>query len=658
MTHYSNVFEPIKIGNVLVKNRIEFPPAIPCLATADGYVTRELIEFEKSLARGGAGIVNIGDTAIDFDYASDHEAQINLGTDKVIPGLSTLVESIHRYGAKASVELNHGGRFTAPQRLNGKKPIGPSPISSNSEEMFAGLEGRRKVQIQEMDHDMIEEVISHYTDAVFRCMQAGFEMVMLHGGHGHLLAQFLSPYSNKRTDGYGGSLENRAKFAMEVLTAIRRKVGNGVALEYRISLTEHMPGGMEEEETLEFIKMIEDKIDLVNVSVGLLTDPITIPHMIQPTYFPHAYNVHCAERVKKVVRIPVVTVGSISDLETADRIIAEGKADIVAMARAQIADPDIHNKSRLGRLDEVRPCVRCNSCTHRISHFYPIRCAVNPVVGREVEFGNIRPAEEKKKVVIVGGGPAGMEAAIVASSRGHQVTLYEKEDKLGGTLSMAAALPFKADMKRYLDWLIMTTGRHSVEVRLSAEATADSIRSAQPDVLILAVGAEPQDPDIPGVKKSSVVSAGAVVIGEAKIGETVVVAGGGMTGCETALHLAQQGKKVTIIDMLGQSEIAQDIPILNRLGLMGLLQMNGVEIKTEVKLEAVTDQGAMVIDKQWQRHEIAADTVVIAFGYKARSETVKMLQGLVPETYVIGDCSSPRNLMAAIHDAFNIAVEI
>jgi 2,4-dienoyl-CoA reductase-like NADH-dependent reductase (Old Yellow Enzyme family)/NADPH-dependent 2,4-dienoyl-CoA reductase/sulfur reductase-like enzyme len=617
-----------------------------------------MIEFYRSFAKGGAGIVTIGDAVVDYDRAKGHNGQLNLSDDRVVMGLRSLVEAIQRYGAKASIEINHAGRWAWKRILGGKNPIGPSPIPSRAEEILAEQEGRKPVQVQEMNQDMINQVIDSFANACYRCMEAGFEMVMIHGGHGHLLAQFASPYSNKRTDRYGGSLENRARFAIKVLEAIRKKVGNRLAIEYRISGDELVPEGMHLEETIEFIKMIEDKIDLIHVSAGLLIDPIYSPQHMPPIYLPHAYNASRAEKIKKAVRIPVTCVGAITDLRMAEQIIAEGKADIVAMARAMVADHEIVNKTRHGELDDIRPCVRCNVCLDSVRNTSLNLCAVNPVSGREVEYRYIRPAEKKKNVIIVGGGPAGMEAAQVASSRGHQVTLYEKEKELGGALHAAAALSFKDDMKRYLDWMIKKTLQAPVKVKLSAETTVEAIKAAKPDVLILAIGAEPLIPDIPGVKKPNVVLAADVDLGKAKTGEIVVVAGAGMTGCETALHLAQQGKRVTVVDMIAESEIAKDATSLNRITLLELLHQHSVKFRAEVKLKEITDKGIVVIDKTRNQHEIPADTVVLSLGVKPRFEAVKALQGLAREVYIVGDCSKPRDLMAAIHDAFDIAVEI
>jgi 2,4-dienoyl-CoA reductase-like NADH-dependent reductase (Old Yellow Enzyme family)/thioredoxin reductase len=610
-----------------------------------------MIAYYQNLARGGAGIITIGESPIDDGYAKSHEFQLNLGDDKVINGLSVLAEAVHRYGAKLSVEINHSGRFT----LNNRETIGPSPIPTDLEEMLAEQQGRPVFRVIEMDQEMIDHVVESFSDSVYRCLRAGLEMVMIHGAHGHLLAQFLSPYSNKRTDGYGGSLENRAKFAIEVLTAIRKKVGDKLAIEYRISANELVPGGMEEEETIEFVKMIEDKIDLLHVSAGLLGDNRTVPFIIQPTYLPHEYNVHRAEKLKKALDIPITTVGSISDMEAADRIIAEGKADMVAMVRAILADPGMVNKARHGQADDIRPCLRCFNCNKLTRHFYPIRCAVNPVLGRELVYADIPPAEEKKKVVIVGGGPAGMQAALTASSRGHEVVLYEKADRLGGNLILAAVLEFKADTKRYLEWLVSKTeNTPGITVKLNKEATIELVTEEKADVIIVAVGADPVAADIPGAEKAHVEWVGDVGTGNIRVGETVVVVGGGTTGSEAALQLAKNGKKVTIIDILDYMTLAADWPR----GLSYQLEDFDVRFLTETKVEEITDNGAVIVDNKRKRSDIPADTVILSLGFKARTEIVNLFMDLASDVYSIGDCVKPLSIKEAVHGGFNVAVEI
>ncbi|MBN2059386.1 MAG: NADH:flavin oxidoreductase, partial [Deltaproteobacteria bacterium] len=297
MAHYDHVFSPIVIKQIEFKNRLQTAPQATMFATPQGHVTRELIEYYRPYAHGGFGIVTVGDSAIDFDFAPGHNLSINLGEDNVITGLSELVEAISRYGAQASIEISHAGRNAKPDLLGGKNTIAPSPIPSALEQMLAERQGRKVFEVKEMDEELIYETARHFSDAAFRCMAAGFNMVMLHGAHGHLLAQFLSPYSNKRSDRWGGSLENRARFPMTVLDAMRKRCGRNLIIEYRISLDEKVDGGMKPDESLEFLKMIQDSIDIVHVSAGLLANPDTVQHMIQPIYTPHMYNVHLAELV-------------------------------------------------------------------------------------------------------------------------------------------------------------------------------------------------------------------------------------------------------------------------------------------------------------------------------------------------------------------------
>ncbi|MBW1913052.1 MAG: FAD-dependent oxidoreductase, partial [Deltaproteobacteria bacterium] len=418
--------------------------------------------------------------------------------------------------------------------------------------------------------------------AAFRLKRAGFDMTMLHGGHGWLLAQFLSPFSNKRTDAYGGSLENRARFPLKVIERIREQCGPSFAIDYRMSGDELVHGGLTREEAVQFAKLIEDKVDCIHVSAGMMAEPATIPYFHPPTYLPHGPNVHLAENIRNAVNIPVTCVGAITDPEMAERILIEGKADLVAMARALIADPELPSKSYNGKRKEIIPCTRCLDCLGRVAVFLPIRCAVNPVVGRETECGEIRLAIQKRKVLIVGGGPAGMEAGIVAALRGHQVTLYEKEEQLGGNLALAAIPPFKEDMKRFLDYLVGRVNELPIDVKAATEATAETVKAESPDVIVVAAGAVPLIPDIPGANSPNTVWSGDILAGKVQPGEDIIVAGGGLVGCEIALFLAQQGKKVSIIEML--DEVATDFNMVSRTLLLELLGNEGVEIRTGVRL--------------------------------------------------------------------------
>ncbi len=666
MNKYSHVFSSITIKGVEFKNRIQTSPMVPCMATPEGWVTKELIEFYKPFAKGGAGIVTVGDSAVNWTYAMDHEGQLNLGDDNVKMGLDDLADEIQRYGAVISIELNHGGRFSNSMNLasKGLKPVSSTPKPAEIDEYFSKLQGKTPAEVEEMSIPLINQTIQDYAAAAGRCKDSGFKMVMVHGAHGMLPAQFLSSYVNKRVDRYGGNLENRARFCMELLDAMRKRVGKSFIIEYRISADELVDGGMHPEEVIEFVKMIKDKIDILHVSVGMLPNPFTIQHMIQPLYVPYMPNIHYAEAIRKAIGdgLYITAVGSVMNLANAEEILSRGFVDFVAMARPFVADPEFMRKSALGKLEDVRPCVRCNTCCGRSAFFKKTRCAVNPINGRETEFlgGSIPKAKTLKKVAIVGGGPAGMQAALTAVSRGHEVTLYEKEGALGGMLRHATDLVFKQDLRNFLDWMVAQTLKCGATVKLNTEVTKDLLTKETPDALIIAVGSTPFIPNVPGIHKSHVHWAGDIDCGRVKVGEKVIVIGGGLTGAESALALAMEGKDVTLLEMQGPEALFNGASLINRFSLQSLLAEHNVKIVTNTKLEEITDIGIKTINSKFEWKEYQADTVALALGMRPQRDKVAELRHVIPETevYVIGDCKQIGNVYAAVHAGFDTAVEI
>lgn len=653
---FPHIFSPITIGPVTFKNRIELGPAVPLLAGETGMVTDTLINYMQDLARSGAGLVTIGDSAIDYVYGKGHPNQLNLGDYRIVPGLSRLVKAIERQGAVASIEVNHSGRFVPPVLLGGKLPIGPSPIPSNAELQFEGQEGRRSVQVHEMTQDEIMRVIGEFVTAVRHCVMAGLKMVTLHGGHGHLLMQFLSPLSNRRNDIYGGSFENRCRFAQEVLSGIRSEFGGSIAIEYRLSADEQVEGGLRFDEVARFVQAIEDKIDLVQVSYGNICEPVTAARQVQPIYVPRGINIEYAEKLKKLVSIPVSTLGGIT-MEMAEELLAEGKADTVTMVRNIIADKRIVRKYLRGEEENARPCIRCQTCMEQTTNFFPVICAVNPMVGRESEFTEIRPAVKSKKVVIIGGGPSGMQAALTAAERGHNVMLFEKGDVLGGNLIYASAHGFKYDMRKYLDWLIRQVENNAViETRLNTAATAETVSGENPDAVLVAIGTIPFSPKVPGIEKS--VWVGDLITGCRPAGDNVLIVGAGLTGLETALDLAQKGKSVTVADMIPRGDFGRDCTSIAKMELFRLLNEYDVRLIPDVKLKQVNSEGAIFDTRDWMSIPVAADTVVISTGFKAKTDEAQTFLYTAPDVFLIGDCANPSNLHSAIDMGFNFAYEL
>ena len=630
MKAYEHLFQPIKIGPHTAKNRVEVSPAEPFLCTRDGLVTDEFISFTSRFAKGGAGIVTVGDSSVTQEYANTNHYAINLADPFVAHGLAKLTDAIHRYGALASIELNLRADFF------------PADLTT----------------------DGIKEIIQAFTDAAVRCKMGGFDMIMVHGGHGHTVAQFYSPLLNKRTDEYGcGTFENRCRFAIELLDSIRAAIGPDMAIDWRISGDELTPGGVDVEDAVRFAKAIQDKLDIIHVSAGNMYYISSMAYTMQNTYMPMTTNVRFAERFKQELDIPVTTVGSFN-IHLAEEAIANGQADVVAMIRQFVTDPDCVNKVRLGKGDEVRPCIRCMVCTGDDPHGCPkpLRCTVNPVAGRNPLFDNIVPSDTPKKVVVVGGGCGGMEAARRLVERGHNVVLFEKENYLGGTLIAAGANKLKTDIKRYADWSIhMTEKTKEIDLRLNTEATRELVLLEKPDAVIVAVGSTPFVPNIPGIDGDNVCLATDVDLGNASVGNKVVLIGAGLTGTETAITLANDGHDVTLIDMLSLEEIdSKGIASRScKSKLRSMQDESGIKVQTGLKAAKITSTDVTAIDCDGNEVVLPCDSVVLSMGVRPRADLVKKLESTALDVYVIGDCATAAgNIGSAVLDGFYAAMNI
>lgn len=655
MAHWESLAEPIRIGSLIAKNRVEAAPTLTCTAHADQSVSRELIEFYRAQAKGGAGIITVLETAIDQDRSISQPAGLNIGSDFFIPGLSALAEAIKCDGALASIQLNHAGRQAVAALNGGRNPIGPSAMTG----IFTEDRRRGAQVIEEMTPGMIDQVVENYAAAAWRAKMAGFDMVMIHGGHGWLISQFVSPAVNKRSDEYGGPLENRVRFALRVVEAIRERCGAGFPIEYRMSASDLIPGGMEIEDAIRYARLMQDKVDLFQVSAGMISEFHTYPYTHPAYYLPHGENVARAAEIKKAVTTPVAVVGAILDLDEAGQWVSEGKADVVALCRALIADTALPRKTFRGRKDEIVPCIRCNVCTLRGGHGEAVRCTVNPLSVREDYYRWLPPlAAAKKKVVVVGGGPAGMEAAVVAASRGHEVTLIEKGDRLGGNLLAASGPAFKADWKRFLEYLLRQVDKSTVQVRLGTKATPRLVAAEAPDELVIAVGAEPVWPDFPGSRNHNVFWAADVMRGGQIDGGAIVVAGTGGMGKETALHLAQHGGRITLVELPGGSDADPTVNFINVIVLDDMLAEHGVELLSGAVLAEVSDGRVVVREESGRAREVVADAVVLAPNLRPLRDVVQSLLGAANEVHAIGDCKTPRILFDAIHEGFDAALEI
>lgn len=658
---FPKLFEPGKIGTMELKNRLIMPPMETNFGSANGEVTEQMIRYYEERAKGGVGLIVIQIACIDYPRGKAGSNQISVDDDKYIPGLAALAEAIHNWGAKCVIQLHHAGRQTRPELTEGLQPVAPSPVPCP----VLG-EAPYDVQPRELTYEEIQELVQKFIRAAVRVARAGFDGVMIHGAHGYLVGQFMSPLSNKRNDRYGGDFHRRMRFPREIVAGIRQQLGVAFPILFRYSADEFYPGGITLEGPegsgtgIEIAKAMEAAgVDCLCISCGNYGSMTTL---LEPMSYNEGWRVYLAERIKKEVKIPVSTVGVIRSPEVAEGILKEGKADFVELGRTLIADPEWPRKAMEGRVEDIRKCICCNNCIGaRVFASNYMTCTQNPEVGREYKDGwvSLKPAEKKKRIMVIGGGPAGMEAARVSAIRGHEVILYEKEDRLGGQARLASVAPFKDKVNWVIDWLVAQINKLGVKVETGKAVDATTLKAEKPDVVIIATGAEPLIPDIPGIDGPNVIIYKDLLSGAKAVpGRNIVVAGGGMVGVECATYLAKQGKKVTIVEAL--SDILLDMEPITKADLVFVrLPQMGIKWITKAPIVEITEKGVVTVDSLGKKTLIEADNVVIALGTKPINglEAAAREAG-VPTVYVIGDAKKPRKIVDAKYEGALVARQI
>jgi 2,4-dienoyl-CoA reductase-like NADH-dependent reductase (Old Yellow Enzyme family)/thioredoxin reductase len=628
---FPNLMQRFRLKNLTLRNRIVMAPMLSRLCDPDGIVSQKLIDYYAERARGGAGLIIVEYCYIDEKESKANQGQLGAYSDQLIAGLGDLAEAIQECGARAVLQICHGGRSTSA-RYMGRQPIAPSAMPGYTGEMA-----------REMTPEEIESVIESFAEAARRAKTAGFDGVELHGTHGYLMAQFLSPYTNRRTDSYG---KDRGLFALQTLDRVRAKVGSEYLVGYRMSGEEFIEGGLSLEEARTFARRMEEKgIDYLHVSGGIIE---VGENFVIPSYSPQGSLVRLAEGIKQGVKLPVIAVGAIHDPALAEETLKGKRADLIAMGRALIADPDLPGKIQSGHTEDIRTCLRCNEgCVSRVRQGMSQRCAVNVEVGRERAL-RVHPADAPKRVCVIGGGPAGMEAARVLAQRKHKVVLVERENELGGLLRYASVPDFKDELRKFLQYLKTQVGKSGVEVLLGREATLDLVKSLKPGAVVLAAGSTMPIPEIPGGRRPFVSTALDLLAGKFQPGDRVLVAGGAAMGCEIAAHLAARGKKVTVVEML--NGLALDLEPRSRVTLLRLMQKHGVSTLLNWKLQRIEEGKTLLSGGNGEQKEVAADSVILALGLQANRGMLEPLKKNFPEVQVVGDCLEPRKIYQAVHE--------
>jgi 2,4-dienoyl-CoA reductase-like NADH-dependent reductase (Old Yellow Enzyme family)/thioredoxin reductase len=634
------LFSPFSIGSLTLENRIVMPPMATNYATAEGFVSDRMIAYYVERAKGGVGYINVEHTAV-HQQGKASPKMLMISSDEHAAQLKRLVDAVHAAGGKIVIQINHAGRQTF-SAVTGAPIVGPSPVAA-----LPTMETPHALSAGE-----IEALVGTYTAAAQRVKQIGADGVELHMAHGYLLCSFLSPFSNQRTDAYGGDLAGRARFPLAVLKSVRHRVGPDFPIICRLSGDEYVDQGLKITETTRIARLLEEEsadavhISACNAASGYLNHP--------PYYVEEGVFVHLAQAIKAEVDIPVITVGRIRTPQLADRVIREGKADLVSMGRALLADAHLPNKAKEGRFDEIVPCVSCNKCIQTLRQD-SVRCTVNPETGNEAQF-KFAKAEQPKKVWIVGGGPAGLKTAEIAALRGHRVTIFEREKILGGRMRLGAVPPQKAVYIDFLDYLENRINALGVSVEIGKKFTVEMLESGRPQAVVVATGALPQLPQWEGIQESNAVTTDDVLSGREETGDNVLIIGGGGTGAEIADYLSDMGKRVTIVEML--DGIATDLVNHLQHYLLKRLNQKNVTMITSTKVKSLGRGFAMVEDASGFKKLDGFDSIVLALGSASDDRVFKEMKGKLAELHVIGDAVQPREIVDAVYEAEEIAIRL
>ena len=643
---YDKLFEPVYIGNLKIKNRLVMSPMNTQFSIGEPPVLGErYFEYYKARAKGGVGLIitthvkaekNVDPYPLTYGYAT-------LNSVNQIKYFYEITEMAHRYDAKIAIELSPGTGRLADDALKEKWPVGPSEN---------GLLGNQEIKTRELTKDEIAELVEAYGKAAGLAKQAGFDIIYVHFT-AYLGDQFLSSAWNRRTDEYGGSLENRMRFLLECIESARKNVGRDFPLIVGLALDHGFPGGRELDETIEMAKILKGiGIDTLHLRRGSYDNM----NLLIPTeYMEDGVSVEYANKVREEVGIQVISDGNIGDPVLANKLVEDNKLDFIGLARSLLADPEWVNKVRADKKEDIIPCVRCMQCINRVFFGQYAACSVNPVLGKEY-LSPIIPTNIPKNVLIIGGGMAGMQAAILAEEKGHRVTLVEKSSELGGHLLEGAIMDHKKEVQAYCKYLVRKIKHSNVDVRYNTLGTKELVQELKPDAVIVATGSSPIVPKIPGIDKPSVKIATTMLKENEQTGENVVIVGGGLVGCETGLHLAEKGKNVTIIDML--PEIAQDVIFMSKFSLLQALKEKGVKTEGGLELVEITDKGVVVKESGGNTRELPCDAVIISVGFKADDSLYHQLENHVDDIYRIGDCIKARKFIDATQEAYLAAQDI